>query len=209
MSSLGLIPALLSLNDFGKYEFCSQAKITKAPHKSIERVSEPLDLIHSDICELDGVLTRNDKRYFITFINDCPDLTFVYLMKNKNEAFDMIKLFLTEVKNQFTRKVNRFRSDKSTEYDSSVFIEFYKSHGIIHEKSAPYFPKMNGKVERKKRILYELVVATLLNSGTSSEWWGEILLIVCHVLSRIPKSKSIIPYEVLKDRKPNVSYFRT
>ena len=82
MSNLGLIPAL-SLNDFEKCEFCSQAKITKAPHKSVERVSKPLDLIHYDICELVGVLTRNDKRYFITFIDDCSDFTFVYLMKTK------------------------------------------------------------------------------------------------------------------------------
>ena len=53
MSSLGLIPKL-SLNDFEKCEFCSQAKTTKTPHKSvIENETEPLDLIHSDICELD------------------------------------------------------------------------------------------------------------------------------------------------------------
>ena len=98
MSNLGLIPAL-SLNDFEKCKFCSQAKITKTPHKSVEKVSEPLELIHSDICELDRVLTRNGKRYFITFIDDCSDFTFVYLMKNKNEAFDMFTLFLTEIKN--------------------------------------------------------------------------------------------------------------
>jgi len=81
LSSLGLIPKL-SLNDFEKCDFCSQAKITKQSHKSVLRESEPLNLIHSDICELDGTLTRNGKRYFITFIDDCSDYTFVYLMKN-------------------------------------------------------------------------------------------------------------------------------
>ena len=59
-------------------------------------------------------------------------------MKNKNEAFDMFKLFLIEIKNQFIRKVKRFHSHRGTEYDSSIFIEFYKSHNIIHEKFAPY-----------------------------------------------------------------------
>ena len=39
---------------------------------------------------------------------------------------------------------------------------------------------------------------------------GDILLIVCYVLNRIPKSKSkISPFEILKFYKPNVSYFRT
>ena len=41
-----------------------------------------MDLIHYDICEFDGTLTRNGKRYFITFIDDCYDYTYVYLMKN-------------------------------------------------------------------------------------------------------------------------------
>ena len=148
MSSLGLIPTL-SLNNFEKCKFCSQAKITKAPYKSVERVSKPLDLIHSDICELDGVLTKNGKRYFITFIDDCSDFTFVYLIKNKYETFDIFKLFLTKTENQFIRKIKRFCSDRGIEYDSSVFIEFYKSDRIIHEKSAHFPPEMNGKAERK------------------------------------------------------------
>ena len=54
-------------------------------------------------------------------------------MKNKNEAFEMLKLFFTEVENKFTMKVKRFRSDRGTEYDSSIFIEFCNSNDIIHE----------------------------------------------------------------------------
>ena len=72
MSNLGSIPKPSS-NDFYKFEFCSQAKITKSPHKLVDKVLEPLDLIHLDICELDGMLTRNGHRYFITFIDDCSD----------------------------------------------------------------------------------------------------------------------------------------
>ena len=124
MSNLGLIPNM-SINDFDKCDFCSQAKITKNPHKSVNRESETLDLIHSDICELDGTLTRNEHRYFITFINDCSDFTYIYLMKNKSAAFEMFKSFVTEIENQFSKKVKRLRSDRGTEYESSMFIEFY------------------------------------------------------------------------------------
>jgi len=93
-----MIPKV-SLNDFEKCEFCSQAKITKKSHKSVVRESEPLDLIHSDLCEFDGILTRNRKRYFITFIDDCSDYTYVYLLKNKSDALDMFKVFVTEIEN--------------------------------------------------------------------------------------------------------------
>ncbi|KAK2372890.1 CBL-interacting serine/threonine-protein kinase [Trifolium repens] len=113
LSNLGIIPKF-NFNKVEKCEFCSQAKITKKSHKSVIRESAPIDLIHSDICELDGTMARNNKRYFITFIDDCSDYTFVYLMKNKSEAFDMFKLFVNEIENQFDKKVKRLRSDRGT-----------------------------------------------------------------------------------------------
>src|SRR3954469_3458558 len=180
-SDLGLIPKL-NVNDTNKCEYCSQAKITKTSHKSIIKESNPLDLIHSDICELDGTLTRNSKRYFITFIDDCSDYTYVYLMKNKSEALDMFKMYVTEIENQFSKKIKRLRSDRGTEYDSGLFNEFYIKHGIVHETTAPYSPEMNGKAERKNRTFTELVVAIMMNSGAAPHWWGEILLTVCYVL---------------------------
>ena len=62
------------------YNHSNQSKITKKSHKSIVKESEPLHLIHFDICEFDGTLTRNGKRYFITFIDDCSDYTDVVLV---------------------------------------------------------------------------------------------------------------------------------
>ena len=208
MSRLGIIPNV-RLDDFEKCESCSQAKITKTPHKSIERKSKPLDLIHSDICEFDGALTRNGKRYFITFIDDYSNYTYVYLMRHKSEALDIFKDFTTEIENQFGKKIKKFRSDRGTEYCSIEFTKLYETLGIIHEVTAPYSPEMSGKDERKNRTLCELVVATLLNSGATSYWWGEILFTVCYVLNRVPNSKTYTSStERWLNRKPNVSYFR-
>ena len=208
MSRLGIIPNV-RLDDFEKCESCSQAKITKTPHESIERKSEPLDLIHSDICEFDGALTRNGKRYFITFIDDYSNYTYVYLMRHKSEALDIFKVFTIEIENQFGKKIKKFRSDRGTKYCSIEFTKLYETLGIIHEVTSPYSPEMNGKAERKNRTLCELVVATLLNSGAASYWWGEILLTVCYVLNRVPNSKTYTsPIERWLNRKPNVSYFR-
>ncbi|KAK4355949.1 hypothetical protein RND71_024920 [Anisodus tanguticus] len=62
-----------------KCEICIQAKLTKKPFLSAERNTQILDLIHTDICEYNSVLTRGGKRYFITFIDDCSRYTHVYL----------------------------------------------------------------------------------------------------------------------------------
>lgn len=86
----------------------------------------------------------------------------------------------------------------------------YNIHGTIHEKTTPYSPKINSKVERKNKTLYEFVGVILLDLGAALYWWGEIIQSVCYVLNRIPKSKNTTaPYEVFKNKKPNLSYFRT
>jgi hypothetical protein len=59
-------------------------KQPRKSHKVIEkRYLAPLELIHSDICELNGVLTEGGKRYFMTLIDDATRFCYVYLLKTK------------------------------------------------------------------------------------------------------------------------------
>ena len=69
-------------------------------------------LVHIDICELNGILTRGGNRYFITFIDDFTKFTHVYLMRNKDKAFDMFKVYKSEVENQKDKKIKVLRSDR-------------------------------------------------------------------------------------------------
>ena len=64
-----------------------------------------LELVHSDVCELNGILTRGVKRYFVTFIDDFSRYTYVYLMRNKNESFNMFKKYKTKVENQKDKRI--------------------------------------------------------------------------------------------------------
>ena len=63
--------------------------------------------------------------YVITFIDDCSDYTFIYLLKNKSDVLDMFKVFTIEIENQFNKRIRRLHSDRRTEYDSVAFNEFY------------------------------------------------------------------------------------
>ena len=40
------------------------------------------DIIHSDLCEFEGILTRGGNRYIISFIDDFSEHTTIYLLKN-------------------------------------------------------------------------------------------------------------------------------
>ena len=77
----------------------------KKPHKSVIRNTELLELIHSDLCEFEGILTRGGNRYIITFVNDFSKYTIIYLLKNKSDAFEKFQNFLKEIENQFGRKI--------------------------------------------------------------------------------------------------------
>jgi hypothetical protein len=47
-----------------------QSKQPRKPHKAVEeRHLASLELIHSDICEMNGVLIEGGQRYFMTMID--------------------------------------------------------------------------------------------------------------------------------------------
>ena len=80
-----------------KCEICVESKLTRTSFQSIERSSEPLELIHSDICDLKFIQTRGGKKYFLTLIDDCTRYCYVYLLRNKDETLEMFQHFKNEV----------------------------------------------------------------------------------------------------------------
>ena len=88
-----------------KCETCVEAKLTRSSFQTIKRNIEPLDLIHSDICDFKSIQTRGGNKYFITFIDDCTKYCYVYLLKSKDEALEKFILYKNEVENQLNRKI--------------------------------------------------------------------------------------------------------
>ena len=98
---------LVNLNYLPKFEFdpnhkcevCVEAKMTKKYFQNILRNSEPLNLIHNDICDFKFIQTRADKKYFITFIDDSTKYCHMYLLRSKDEVLDAFKVYKNEVEN--------------------------------------------------------------------------------------------------------------
>jgi hypothetical protein len=135
-----------------------------------ERNLAPLELIHSDICEINGVLTKGGKKYFMMLIDDETRFFYFYLLQTKNEALDYFKIYKAEVENQLARKIKLLRSDRDGENFSKIFDEFYEEHGVIHERMPLYSPKSNLATESKKCNLTDLVNAILDTAGLSKIW---------------------------------------
>jgi hypothetical protein len=106
LAGLNLVPKFDVVKS-SKCHVCVEVKQPRKPHKAVvARELAPLDLIHSNICEMNGILTKGGKRYFITFIDYCTWFCYVYLMKTKDEALHYFKIYKAEVENQHEKKIN-------------------------------------------------------------------------------------------------------
>jgi hypothetical protein len=83
------------------------SKASSKPHKAAEeRHLAPLELIHYDLCEMNGVLTKAGKRYFMMLIDHSTRFCYVYLLNTKSEALHYFKIYKAEVENQLERRLN-------------------------------------------------------------------------------------------------------
>ena len=100
--------------------------------------------------------------YFITFMDDYLRYGYVYLMRQKFEAFEKFKEFRAEVENQLGKCIRAIRSDRGGEYLLGDFKDYLTENGIISQLTAPGTPpgtlQQNGVAKRRKRTLLEMVV---------------------------------------------------
>jgi hypothetical protein len=173
MSQLSNLNLILksSIVKGSKCQSCVQSKQPQKPHKAAEeRHLAPLELIHSDICEMNCVLTKGGQRNVMIMIDDASRYSYVYLLKTKEEALNYFKTYKAEVENQLKKKIKCFRSDRSGEYFSNELDLFCAEHGIIHERTPSYSPQSHGVAKRKNHTLTDLVNSMLDTAGLSKAW---------------------------------------
>ena len=171
------------------------------------REAKLLELIHSNLGDLKQTMTRGGKKFYVTFIDDYSRFTRVYLLRNKDEGFDMFLSYKAKVENQLDRKFKRIRSDRGGKY--IPLNDYCEKKGIIHEVTPPYSPESNGVAERKNRTLKEMMNSLLVSTSTPDNLWGEAILFACHLQNRIPYKKTgKTPYVLWKGHAPNLKYLK-
>ena len=80
--------------------------------ETMERATNLLKIIHTDVCGPMSVEARGGYRYFLTFTDDLSRYGYIYLMKHKSEIFEKFKEFQSEVENHHTKKTKFLRSDR-------------------------------------------------------------------------------------------------
>nr|GEZ88768.1 hypothetical protein [Tanacetum cinerariifolium] len=90
----------------------SSIKMAIKPYShQVERAKDLLGLIHTDVCSLFKIVSRQGASYFVTFTDDFSRYGYVYLLKHKHEVFETFKVFQKEVENQLGKTIKSLRSD--------------------------------------------------------------------------------------------------
>ncbi|GJV32706.1 retrotransposon protein, putative, ty1-copia subclass [Tanacetum coccineum] len=73
-------------------------------NNNIERATDLLGLIHTDVCGPFRHVSRKGASYFLTFTDDFSRYGYVYLLKHKHEVFETFKVFKSEVELQLGKR---------------------------------------------------------------------------------------------------------
>ncbi len=111
-------------------EPCVYGKQSKNPvYSSDSRTSYPIELVHTDVCQVNN-LSYNGRKYFVTFLDDFSNFSFVYPISYKSEVLSKFKEYHTLVTNKFNRGISRLRCDSGTEYLNENFRDFCQMNGV-------------------------------------------------------------------------------
>uniref|UniRef100_A0A2N9HQ74 Integrase catalytic domain-containing protein n=1 Tax=Fagus sylvatica TaxID=28930 RepID=A0A2N9HQ74_FAGSY len=85
------------------------------------------------------------------------------------------------------------------------------NHGILHQLSCPHTPQQNGVAERKHRHLIQCALALLSESKLPISFWSHAVSTATHIVNRLPTPnlKHKTPWELLFQKPPDISHFRS
>ncbi|KAK1628923.1 hypothetical protein QYE76_003238 [Lolium multiflorum] len=205
----GLLESL-DFESLDRCEACLMGKMTKTPFSGMmERATDLLEIIHTDVCGPMSVASRGGYRYVLTFTDDLSRYGYIYLMKHKSETFEKFKEFQSEVENQRNKKIKFLRSDRGGEYLSYEFSMHLKKCGILSQLTPPGTPQRNGVSERRNRTLLDMVRSMMSLTDLPLSFWSYALETAAFTLNRAPsKSVETTPYELWFNKKPKLSFLK-
>ena len=125
------------------------------------KVTKLFQLIYTDFDD-PYPSTQNGHKYYILFLDDYFSITYVYLLKNKDEAFFKFKKYKTAIELQSGKKIKFICSDSGDKYKNLGFDKTLKELDIQWELTAAYTLNQNSKAERLNYTLMSIICSILI-----------------------------------------------
>ncbi|XP_052625599.1 uncharacterized protein LOC111885902 [Lactuca sativa] len=126
---------LLKLDNETLCAACEKGKLSKSTHKSISEssVSEPLELLHIDLCGPAKTQTIQGKKYILVVVDGFSCFTWVFFLRLKSEAPEEMINFIKQIELKLKRPVRRIRSD------NAAYRVLNKRTRVIEESTDVHF----------------------------------------------------------------------
>ncbi|GJT13721.1 retrovirus-related pol polyprotein from transposon TNT 1-94 [Tanacetum coccineum] len=186
---------------------CALGKSKKSSHqpKAEDTNQEKLYLLHGPM----SVASIKGKRYILVIVDDYSRFTWVRFLKTKNEAPVAIIKCNKNIQVHLNSTVRNVRTDNGTEYVNQTLREWYENIGITHQTSVARTPQQNGVVERQNWTLFEAARTMLIFSKALLFLWAKAINTAFYTQNRslICLRYNKTPYELIQDKKPDLSFF--
>ncbi|GJX34176.1 retrovirus-related pol polyprotein from transposon TNT 1-94 [Tanacetum coccineum] len=199
---------------FQKDHLCSVwalGKSNKSSHqpKAEDTNQEKLYLLHMDLCGPMRVASINGKRYILVIVYDYSRFTWVRFLRTKDEAPEAIIKCIKNIQVHLNATVRNVQTDNRTKFVNQTLSEFYENVGISHQTSVARTPQQNGVIERRNRTLIEVARTMLIFSKAPLFLWAKAINTACYTQNRslIRLRYNKTPYELMQDKKPDLSFF--
>ena len=110
---------------------CQLGRMTKSSFKSKTYSSNDiLELVHTKLCGPIGVQSYYGDKYFILFFDDYSRMMTVIFLKEKYNAFQLLKWYLERVEKEIGNILKCLRANKGGEFMSNYLNIFCNDRGI-------------------------------------------------------------------------------
>lgn len=124
-----------------KYEQCIYAKNHRIPFKiNSNKNFIPFSCVYTDVWEPFFTPSALEHKYFVSFINDCTRVSWIYFMKSKRDVISFIPQFYQMILTQIYTLVQVFHFDNGHEFVNQSLTTFFHTDGILHQ-TCVYIPK--------------------------------------------------------------------
>ena len=143
-------------------------------------------MIHSDIWGPSTIPNIFGSHWFVSLIDDCTRVTWIFLIKQKYDVSSVVLDFHSMIQNQFGVKIKIFRSDNAREYFNQNLTPYLKKEDIIHKSSRVNTPQQKKVTKRKNDHLLNTTQALLFQGNVPKSYWGEVVLTAAYMINRLP-----------------------
>ena len=184
-----------------------QARLPFAKVKDKSHIKRPLFIVHSDVCGPITPPSIDEKKYFVTFIDEYTHYTVTYLLAYKSEVFKMFQDYVGKSEAHFNLKIANLYCDNGREYLSNEFKEYCVLRGISYHLTVPHTPQQNSVAERMNRSITEKARSLVHGAELDKSFWGEAVLTATYLINRTPTKalkQNKTPFEQWHGKKPTI-----